>query len=56
MALNIKITVLLHVTPFSLVNRFPSFLGNVLPLSSRSNLNAAGSYETLVPNCMRRVP
>jgi len=44
-ALTINITVLLHVTTCTLVNRFPSFLGNVLPLSSRSKLNAAGSYE-----------
>ena len=43
--LNIKITVLLHVTTCTLVNKFPSFLGNVLPLASRSKMNVAGSYE-----------
>jgi len=40
-----KITALLYVTSCTLVNRFPSFLVNVLTLSSRSKLIAAGSYE-----------
>jgi hypothetical protein len=48
MTLTVNFTVLLHVTPCTTVNRFPSFLVNVLPLSSRSKLNAAWFLQNVV--------